>query len=252
MVMDRKELLKNLGLTEQESKVYLALLELGPSLAGIISRKTGIHRRNIYDITDRLIKKGVIGYIIKNNRRLFEAVNPEKFLDILKEREKEFSEALPGFKELYTKTKEKQETNFYKGKDGLKVIFQDQLESNKEVLILGASKAAFEVLPFYFKWYDKDRVKNKVKVRIIASEELKRVPLSDIRYMPQKYASPLAINIYKDKVAIILWKKPMSFISIVALPTTIELISSEYQMVSSLLFRPQALKRFGPPTASSQ
>jgi len=206
--MEIKETLKELGLTEHEAKVYLALLELGPSLAGQISGKTGIHRRNVYDITERLVKKGVIGYVIKNNRRLFEAVNPDKFLNILKEKQSELEESLPELKLLYQKTKEKQETNFYKGTEGLKTVFQDQLEDNKEVLILGASHSAFEILPFYFKWYDIDRKKKKIRARIIASEPLKKsIPLAELRYLPQKYANPLAINIYKDKVAIILWKK---------------------------------------------
>lgn len=209
--MVNSEILKKLGLTESETRVYLALLELGPSLAGQISRKTGIHRRNIYDITERLIKKGLIGYIIKNNRRFFEAANPEKFQDILKEKQQQLQESLPDLKLLYNKTKEKQETNFYKGIEGLKTVFQDQLEINKEkkeILILGASQSASEILPFYFKWYDIDRVKKKIKVRIIATEKLnKKIPLSEIRYLPQKYANPLAINIYRDKVAIILWKK---------------------------------------------
>lgn len=205
--MEENKLLQKFGLTENESKVYLALLEMGPSLAGQLSRKTGIHRRNIYDITERLIKKGLIGYIIKNNRKLFEAVNPEKFQDILKEKQNQLAENLPFLRQLYKKTKQKQETNFYKGIEGLKTIFQDQLNS-KEILILGASSSAFDILPFYFKWYDKDRVKKKIKTRIISSDKLKKIPLSEIRYLPQKYANPLAINIYKDKVALILWKKP--------------------------------------------
>tara|TARA_Y100000034_G_C6876141_1_gene400710 strand:- start:141 stop:857 length:717 start_codon:yes stop_codon:yes gene_type:complete len=206
------KILQELGLTDNESKVYLGLLELGPSLAGQLSRKTGIHRRNIYDITERLAKKGLIGYIVKNNRRLFEAANPNRFREILNEKQHELQENLGFLQGLYVKTKEKQETNFYTGIEGLKTVFQDQLDiedknGNKEILILGASKSAFEVLPFYFKWYDKDRVKNKIKARIIANEELKKIPLSEIRYLPQKYANPLAINIYKDKVAIILWEK---------------------------------------------
>jgi len=209
--MDNK-ILNQFGLTDNESKVYLGLLELGPSLAGTISRKTGIHRRNIYDITERLIKKGIIGYIVKNNRKLFEAADPNRFSEIINEKQEQLNESLPELSLLYEKTKEKQETNFYTGVEGLKNVFQDQLKingkDNKEILILGASKSAFEVLPFYFKWYDKDRVKNKIKVRIIASEELRKIPLSKVRYLPQKYANPLAINIYKDKVAIILWKKP--------------------------------------------
>lgn len=204
------QILEKLGLTKNEAKAYLALLELGPSLAGQISRKTGLHRRNIYDITERLIEKGLIGYIIKNNRRLFEAVNPERLKEILEEKQILLAESLPDLNLLYKKTKEKQETNFYKGTEGLKTIFQDQLRSNKkkEILILGASSSAFEILPFYFKWYDKDRVKKKIKVKIITSSKLKKIPLSETRYLPQKYSNPLAINIYEDKVAIILWKTP--------------------------------------------
>ncbi len=208
--MDTRTMLLEMGLTGHEVKVYMALLELGPALAGRISRKTGIHRRNVYDITERLIKKGFAGYMLKNNRRLFEAVNPEKFVDVLKQREMELLENMPLLKGLYEKTKEKEETNFYKGKEGLRTVFEDQLTENnrREVLILGASHSAFEILPFYFKWYDKDRANKRIKVRIIASEKFrKRIPLSEIRYLPRKYANPLAINIYKDKVAIILWKK---------------------------------------------
>ena len=52
--------IREAGLTENESKVYLALLDLGPSLAGQISRKTGMHRRTVYDTTEMLIKKGLI------------------------------------------------------------------------------------------------------------------------------------------------------------------------------------------------
>ena len=81
------EILKEAGLTHNEALVYKALLELGPSLAGQISRKTGLHRRTVYDVTEMLIKKGVIGYILKNNRRLFEASSPKIFLDVVKEKE---------------------------------------------------------------------------------------------------------------------------------------------------------------------
>ncbi len=200
--------MREVGLTQNESLIYLALLELGPSLAGQISQETGLHRRTVYDVIEMLIKKGLVGYISKNNRKLFEAASPNKFLDIIKERESTIQDALPGMLALYGKTQEKQETNFYTGKEGLRTVFEDQISEGKEILILGASESAFEILPFYFKWYDKDRVKKKIKVRIIASDKLgKKIPMSAIRYLPKKYANPLAINIYRDKVAIVLWKK---------------------------------------------
>jgi len=208
------EILEQAGLTKNESKVYKALLELGPSHAGNISKKTGLHRRTIYDTIEMLIKKGLVGYIKENNIKLFQASNPNRFLEILNEKENSILEQIPSMMEFYNKTKEKEETNFYKGKEGLKNIFQDQLENNKEILILGASNSAFEILPFYFKWYDKDRTAKKIKAKIISSEKLhKKIPLSEIKYLPQKYANPLAINIYKDKVALILWiKSPIAIL----------------------------------------
>ncbi len=207
------EELKQAGLTENESKVYLALLDLGPSLAGQISRKTGLHRRTVYDTADMLAKKGLIGYILKNNRRLFQASNPNRILEIIKEKQDLIEPVIKKLKEKYTKTKEKEETNFYKGKEGLKTVFEDQL-NYKEILILGASPKAYEVLQFYFKWYDKARKQKKIKVKIIASDrKIKRIPLAEIHYLPEKYSNPVSVNIYGDKTAIVLWaEKPTAIV----------------------------------------
>jgi sugar-specific transcriptional regulator TrmB len=199
------EELKEAGLTESESKVYLCLVDNGPLLAGRISRLTGLHRRSVYDVTEMLIKKGLIGYILKNNRRVFEASNPQRIIDMIHEKEDMLSPIVSSLLERYSMKNEKKDTNFYRGKQGLKAVFEDQL-NYKEVLILGASSDAYEILKFYFNWYDKKRKKKKVKVRVIAYDrKMKDVPFSEIRYLPKKYQSPVAVNIYGDNVAIVLW-----------------------------------------------
>jgi len=208
-----REELHQAGLTENESKVYVTLLELGPSHAGLISRKSGLHRRVVYDTIEMLIQKGLIGYIMKNNVKLFQASNPERVLELLEEKEQYVNEIMPQMLSLFSKTKEKEETNFYKGKNGLKTVFEEQLAVGKEILILGASPLAYEILQFYFKWFDKRRVENRIKARIIfnKTERKPRIPYSEIRFLPEKYSSPLAVNIYGDKVAIILWSKEKPF-----------------------------------------
>ena len=77
------EELKSAGLTDNESKIYLALIDLGPSLAGQISRKTGMYRRSVYDTIEMLIEKGLVSYILQNNRKIFQAANPERLLQII-------------------------------------------------------------------------------------------------------------------------------------------------------------------------
>lgn len=205
--------LNEAGLTDNESKVYLALIDLGPSMAGQISRKTGLHRRTVYDVVETLIKKGLIGYISQNNRKLFQAASPDRIIEMLKHKQDMLEPLIIGLREKYEHREEKESTNFYKGKEGLKTVFEDQLLS-KEILILGASPKAYDVLQFYFKWYDKKRKTKKINARIIAQDKgIKRVPLADIRYLPEKYSNPMAVNIYGDKVAIILWAKlPMAIV----------------------------------------
>jgi HTH-type transcriptional regulator, sugar sensing transcriptional regulator len=205
--------LKEIGITENESKVYLALVDLGPSLAGAISGKTGMHRRSVYDAAEMLIKKGLVCYILKNNRKVFQASNPQRILEVLDEKKDMLDPLIKILKEKYIKTKEKEETNFYKGKEGLKAVFEDQLES-KEVLILGATVKAYEVLQFYFKWYDKTRKKRKIKARILAQDRsIKKIPLAEIKYLPEKYSNPVSVNIYGDKTAIILWaSEPLAIV----------------------------------------
>jgi len=197
------------GLTRTEALVYKALIELGPSLAGQIARRTGLHRRSVYDAAEMLIKKGLIGYMLKNNRRFFEAVNPARLLEILEEKKEKIAGIMPELEKQFQEKKEKQETNFYKGKNGLKSVFEDQLAEKKEILILGASTEFSNVLPFYFKWYDERRKKERIKARIILSSREKKLkaPLSEARFLPEKYSNPVAVNIYADKVAIILWSK---------------------------------------------
>ena len=209
------EKLKEAGLTENESKIYLALLEIGPANAGLISRKSGLHRRVVYDSLDMLIQKGLVGYIKRNNTRLFQAANPERVRELLEEKEKILDEIMPKMIELYSKSKEKEETNFYVGINGLKTIFEDQINTGKEILILGASNLAYEILEFYFHWFDKRRKERKIKTRIIAHEKIKsNLPLSEIRYLQKKYHSPLAVNVYGKKVALILWdrEKPLAIL----------------------------------------
>src|SRR3989344_9503766 len=155
--METKEALEEIGLTKKEAEIYLALIDLGPSLAGNISRRTGIHRRNVYDATDRLIKKGLIGYIKKNNRRYFEAVSPERLLELLKERQDAISSVIPDIQKRYSSSKETQETNFYKGINGLKTVFEDQIDVGKEVMVLGAHEKAEGYLKYYLNWYNKRR-----------------------------------------------------------------------------------------------
>jgi len=212
-----KRFLEEAGLTRGEADVYTSLLELGQSLAGDIAEKSGMHRRSVYDSLYRLMEKGLVSYVVIKDKKYFEAANPEKFLDIVKEKETNIRSILKELKEKYRRSGFKEEVTVFKGKDGLKTLFDDQIKTGHEILILGASTAANDMLKYYFFEYDKKRIRNKIKVKIIFSKKLRgkheKVPLSEIRYLSDEYSSPAATNIYGNNVAIIHWsEKPLGIL----------------------------------------
>ena len=201
--------LKSLGITAQEAKIYDLLLEKGSSGAGDIARLTGIHRRNVYDCMERLVEKGLVGYIKKNNQRFYIAVNPKRLLEIHEEKVEQIKKTLPLLKEKHKQKKQKETTRFFQGKQGLRFILDDQIRECKEVLVLGGSLKTEEVLGYYIKRYTNQRKKNKIHMKVIfqSTAKKKSIPLAEVRYLPEKMASPAATNIYADKVAIIVWSQ---------------------------------------------
>ncbi|MFH1668899.1 MAG: helix-turn-helix domain-containing protein [Candidatus Woesearchaeota archaeon] len=208
----KQKILEEIGLTPSEAKIYLVLLEQGASLAGIISRNTGIHRRSVYDAIERLIQKGLVSYIKSNNRKYFEAVSPDRLLEITSKKEEDLRTILPELKKIQQMTEGKNETLFFRGKAALKSAFDDQLDKAKEICIWGATTRATEVLQYYFPRFDKQRVKKKIKARIIFNETekdnpyVKSIPLAEVRFVPKEIKSNAAVNIYGRNVCIIAWR----------------------------------------------
>jgi sugar-specific transcriptional regulator TrmB len=208
----KEQILEDLGLTPAEARIYLILLEQGASLAGVISRNTGIHRRSVYDAIERLIQKGLVSYIKTNNRKYFEAVSPERLLEILHKKEEDVKSILPDLKKLQQISEGKNETLFFRGKAALKSAFDDQLDKAEEVCIFGATTDATEILQYYFPHFDRQRVKKKIRVRLIFNESerghpyIGKIPLADVRFVPKEVRSRSAINIYGRNTCIVSWK----------------------------------------------
>ncbi len=201
------EELTHIGLTKTEAKIYAMLIELGRTQAGILSRKTGIHRRSIYDALDRLIEKGLVSYIMENDKRFYIPTDPKRVEDLITEQKNAVDSILPILHAKFSEQKSKQETVFYRGLEGLKTIFEDQISEGKEVYIIGASHEANELLKFYIPHYTNKRIKKKIKLHAIYAGKKHTTPVSlaSVRYLPEQFGSFMSTNIYGDKVAIILW-----------------------------------------------
>src|SRR3989344_8998366 len=118
------DLLK-IGLTEGESKVYLALSELGSSSVGPIVKKSRVAYSNIYDILNRLIDKGIVSFIIKNKTKYFQAGPPSNLIYFLDKKQEQIVEQRESLKKMlpelerFQHLEAKEEAEIFLGNNGL-------------------------------------------------------------------------------------------------------------------------------------
>ena len=227
--MDTKSL-ERIGLTQGEIKVYIALLKISPSTVGNIIKGSQVSSSKVYDILDRLNKKGLVGVISKNNTKLFEAKNPDRikeFIELrereLRENKKEVEKALPELQSLYKNRESTQEAEILQGTNGIKTFTEmiiSKLEKGDTFYILGAPRESTELLGPYFKeWHDR-RAKKGIKCKIIYNKEseerakkIGKLPLTETRIMQSGIITPAIIDIGKDYVATLVFgDRPLVFV----------------------------------------
>ena len=218
-----QEILEKIGLSKNEAKIYLALLDLGLTSSKNIIEKTNLHRQIVYDSLDLLIEKGLVSFVIKANRKYFKASDPKTFFEYFNNKEKEINKQKQDFKEILPKlvlkrnsSKEKQETTVFSGNKGIKSLLDDMLNRKNEILTIGASDVKAEAFQYHLKFnlplFHRTRTKKKFALRILLSEDMKervkelnKLKNTNAKILPREFTSNSSTNIYGDKVSIIMW-----------------------------------------------
>ncbi len=225
--------LEKIGLSKAEIKVYLSLLELGSVPSGKITKETNLIKSTVYETIRRLQQKGLVSYIIKEGMKHFEAAEPDRIIDFihenkrkLDETEKEAKKLVHELKEGFDILKPQAEAHVLEGIEGFKTMRRDVLRNaNGEHLLIGAISREDEVIPGFFKEWNKTRQKKKIKMRILHKESARKKAMVkkelmgkhfETKFLPEELESPAIINIYGDRVVNVLWKKnyPICFLLI--------------------------------------
>jgi len=217
-----KEVLKNLGFTNNEAIVYLTSLRLGLSTANEISKETNLHRTNVYDLLNNLVGKGFVSYILKNNVKYFQASDPKNIKLWMDEKQKQFDDMLP---ELSLIQKQKTGESYAHIHEGIKSFISmlyNFLDYNQPILVYGIPKIAYErVMPLIGPFHKIRMPKGIVMKHIYNFENKERMAYlntlkhTEAKALPMKYDSNVSTNICGDEVIIAIWSEIPKIIRIV-------------------------------------
>lgn len=203
--------LEKLNFSSNESKVYIALLNTGPALAGAIAKESRLDRSSTYNALKMLIERGIVSTVHENERTTYVPSDPKKIINYYKEKEEIAHQIIPHLQAKFKATKSKNNLLLFRGFKGLKTIFQDILDNVKpaeEYRVMGSEGKFSEVMPFYAPLFRKLKEKKRIRTKMLIREgraQTKKSKFSEYKKIPSDVISPATINIYDGKVAIFIW-----------------------------------------------
>ena len=216
--------LEEAGLSKNEALVYLTLLDIGSSTATKISDNCKLHRTNVYDSLERLLKKGLVCYVLKDNTRYFNATDPENILTLMRQKEEKYQTLLPRLRLPQKLAQSKDSAKIYEGMSGIRtIVVDDMINSTPEggtIAAFGLPKETAQLMSSFVGFFHRKRIEKKITMVHLYNENakerivyLKSLPYTDAAYLPKEYDSPASTIIYGSKVAFFIWtEQPMGIV----------------------------------------
>jgi sugar-specific transcriptional regulator TrmB len=211
-----QEVFQSMGLSLNEARVYEALLYLGDANVNKISIKSKVHRRNVYDSLHKLVEKGLASETFLKGEKFFKPIDPSRLKEILAEKQIILDQHLPEMKRLYASIQPDAEAYFFRGIEGFKNYLQLILQEKQTVYFIGAKAFWLDPrLKHYLRHFDAERRKKGIKFVHLFDHEVKRetpeilkIVGKPYRFLPKKYSSATAVDIFGDYVVTFVGVKP--------------------------------------------
>jgi HTH-type transcriptional regulator, sugar sensing transcriptional regulator len=139
------ERLLELGLSEKEAQVYLAMLELGPTGVNDIAKKAEVNRSTTYLHLESLARRGLASHVEREGKTVYTAESPKRLEQLihdeqaeLKTKQKKLGESLPYFMALFNAIEDKPKVRFFEGEEGIVTVRELLKETDGEFLTFTA------------------------------------------------------------------------------------------------------------------
>lgn len=221
---DLEQPLIEFGLTPNETKVYLAALELGETTISRIAKKSRVKRATTYLAVHALQAHGFLTASKKGKRTVYFAQNPKKLIESFDERRDSIMRVIPELLAISNAIDVKPKIQYFEGKAGIEEVFKDILHSPGNEVLEWYSESYVTDFDekFFSTYFTPERIKKCIHVRAILPdvplmrerearnvEEMRQTKLID----PAKYHIRMELNVYdKRKVSIVSFKEEFGII----------------------------------------
>ncbi|MEK6925935.1 MAG: helix-turn-helix domain-containing protein [Nanoarchaeota archaeon] len=217
------DILEDLGLSHSEIKVYITLLELGSSTAGLILKKSKLPNSVTHRALNSLIEKGIINFVLEGKKKIYQATNPESFFEFIEDKKRRFQEILPELKKKQESKINEENATIYKGVRGIKEVYNIMINAKaKEYLTYGGGPITVKImgLTWWLNLHER-RIANKLPsrqlfdnvVKNVGGNEIGKKQLTNIRYVNESLAQFQETIIVGDYVAIAVFtENPYAFL----------------------------------------
>lgn len=217
-----KKVFQEIGLSDNANRIFMRLLESGPTPARRLAENLNIPRPSVYDNLKILIKHGLVVEREEENKKVFQIDNIRNLQIILKDKinyltnqEKETKNILDNFSKNSNNIEPK--IKFYSGIDGIKQVLKDMLwYENIETLTMWPISEMIEILgKEYLADLNRKRIRQNISIKGIWPQDkavnLKEYPflgvgkrhLRELRLAPKNMLWNMSYWLYEDKVAFI-------------------------------------------------
>ena len=221
--MDLTQTLQNLGLTEKEAKIYMALLPFSGATAYLVSQRSGLKKPTVYVVLENLVQKGFVLKMPQNKKTLYFAKPPQECISIFEEKLHEARNIIPQLTAMQKKSDQKVSVSYFEGPEGVRGVYRDTLKYGREFVAFGSENMADVLGEKWMNEFIHDRVKRNISVRAIVpqveyyEENLLQRDKKELRTMKfinsKEFPFLVEIDIYGDsKVSLISAKESVAAI----------------------------------------
>ena len=215
--MELQTAIQQLGFSQKEAAVHLAVLELGQATAYQIAKRSGLKKPTAYVILDRLIERSAVRKVAAQKHMQYSASDPVELFVDARSRIQQVESVLPALRAMSQQKAKVVQTSYFEGIGGIGEMYKHltrEMEGKTVIGFFAHQQDTPKELSDYWTELNKQFVAHRIKLRGVTTVDKTTQPYLEYKKIPKEflelkglppsmYSSNISIEIYNDTVQIV-------------------------------------------------